>query len=370
MSGFNHKGGAGATLCHSPHTIAPRVRGCYHGGVRKRITIKDVAREAGVSHPTVSRVINDDTQISDGTKQRVRAIMKKMGYRPDLVARGLVRRRSQVFALIVPEFNPHVQPIVYGIVEECRRRGYGLMLFSTEYWTQEEMSYAYVVANWRADGVLIYNVVHHDKVTADVRELRADKVPFVFINKYLHEKKIDTVSVDNRRAVRAAVEHLASLGHRKIGILNGNLMSVDGVERLEGFKAALAEFGLAWEPRFEGTANYSDAEGAEEMTRILQSPDRPTAMFCANDLSAMGAIRAAQRMGLRVPEDLSFVGFDDIEAAHWFQPALTTLRPPLRDIGGKAIDLLLRRIADPDLPHEQIPLEAKLVIRDSSGPCA
>lgn len=349
------------------HTIAPGGASCYDGGVNKRVTIKDVAAKAGVSHPTVSRVINDDTQISEATKKRVRAIMKKLGYRPNLIARSLVRKRTQVIALVVPEFNPHVQPIVQGIVDECRRRRYALMLFSTEYWTEEEISYSYVVSNWRADGVLIYNVAYHDRLTGDVRELRADQVPFVFINKYLREKKVDTVSVDNHQAVRAAVEHLAGLGHRKIGILNGSLMSVDGVERQQGFKAALQELGLDYDERFAGNANWTETEAREEVRRILQLADRPTAIFCANDLMAMGGIRAAQALGFRVPEDVSFVGFDDIDAARWFQPAVSTLRPPLRDIGGKAIDLLVRRIENPDSPPEQIPLEAKLVIRESTA---
>ena len=336
--------------------------------MNKRVTIKDVAARAGVSHPTVSRVIHDDPQISAATKQRVRKMMEQMGYRPNLIARGLVRNRTQVFALVIPDFNPHVQPIVRGVVDACRRRDYALMLFSTEYWSEEEASYSYIAANWRVDGVLIYNVMHHDRLTADAQRLKADQLPFVFINKYLRKKNINTVSVDNYDAVGRAVEHLAGLGHKKIGILNGSLMSVDGVERFEAFKEALARAGLRYEPRHTGTANFSDTEAAEETRRILGLRDRPTAIFCANDLMAMGAIRAARGMKLRVPKDLSFVGFDDLEAGRWFNPSLSTLQPPQREVGEQAIELLIKIIQDPKRKAEQMALPAKLILRESSGP--
>lgn len=350
------------------HTIALNRAKWYETGMKRRVTIKDIAAEAGVSHPTVSRVINDDPQIGEATKRRVREIMAKLGYRPNLVARSLVRRRTKVLALVVPDFNPHVQPIVRGIIDECRRRDYGLMLFSTDYWSEEADTYARVVTHWPVDGVLIYNVVHHARPTKEVKPLSAEGVPFVFINKYLRWKTVDTVSVDNFEAVGQAVEHLAGLGHRRFGILNGGLMSVDGVERFEAFQAALQKARLPFDKRCVGDANFSDREAAEQMRRMLGLPRPPTAVFCANDLMAMGAIRAAQAKGARVPQDISFVGFDDIEAAQWFQPALSTLSPPLRDIGGKAIDLLVRRIEDPKGKPEQLALQAKLVIRESTGP--
>lgn len=336
--------------------------------MKRRVTIKDIAAEAGVSHPTVSRVINDDPQIGEATKRRVREIMAKLGYRPNLVARSLVRRRTKVLALVVPDFNPHVQPIVRGIIDECRRRDYGLMLFSTDYWSEEADAYARVVTHWPVDGVLIYNVAYHARPTKEVKPLSAEGVPFVFINKYLRWKTVDTVSVDNYEAVQQAVEYLAGLGHKRFGILNGSMMSVDGVERFEAFQAALSKVRLKFDHRCVGDANFSDREAGEEMKRMLGLSRPPTAMFCANDLMAMGAIRAAQDRGLHVPRDISFIGFDDLDAGQWFQPAISTLRPPLRDIGGKAIDLLVRRIEDPKSKPEQIALQAKLVIRESAGP--
>lgn len=336
--------------------------------MKKSVTIKDVAQKAGVSHPTVSRVIHDSSRISEKTKQRVRRVMEQLRYRPNRLARGLVHRESQVLACIVPELNPHVQPILRGVADECRRRDYGLMVFSTEYWTEAEVSYAEVVENWRVDGVLIYNVVYHAALTREVRALQKERVPFVFLNKYLGQKTVNAAGVDNEEAVAQAVNHLHGLGHRRIGLLNGSLMSVDGVERKTGFRRAMERAGLEYDEALAGDANFSDGEAFEETRRILCARRPPTALFCANDLMAMGAVKAIQSRGLRVPRDVSVVGFDDIEAGRWFSPAMSTVRPPLVDIGGKAIDLLVKTIREPGRPAEQIALQAKLVVRESSGP--
>ena len=334
--------------------------------VKSRITIKDVARKAGVSHPTVSRVIHDDSQISAQTKKHVRRVMKQLGYQPNLIARSLVSNRTQVIALVAPDLNPHVLPVLRGVADSCRRAGYALMLFSTDYWTDENLSYTWVVSNWRVDGVLIYNVVYHEHVTRDVEELRTQNVPFVFINKYLHEKRVNTVGVDNFDAVGQVVRHLAGLGHRRIGVMNGGLLSVDGVERFQAFKAALRAANLKFDERLAGIANFSDVEACEEMNRILRSRRPPTAMFCANDLMAMGVVKAARENKLRVPRDLAVIGFDDLEAGKTFAPPLSTVRPPLQDLGGEALRLLVKIIEDPKRPPEQVALKARLILRGSS----
>ena len=337
------------------------------GVVKRRVTIKDVARKAGVTHPTVSRAINDSPRVSEETKKRIRRIISEIGYRPNLIARSLVRSKSRVLAVITPDLNPHVQPILRGIADACRRNNYALMLFSTDYWTEEKLSYTWVMDNWRVDGMLIYNVVYQRKGGSDIRRIQSYQTPFVFINKYLRDPKINSVSVDNFEAAAQAVNHLRELGHRRIGIMNGNLKSVDGVERFEGFKRALTAAKIPFDEHAVGCANYSDEQSFEEMKRILCQARRPTAMFCANDLMAVGVIRAAEEKGLSVPQDLAVVGFDDIDAGRYFRPTLTTLRPPLRELGEKAVDLLIEILQNPRRHPEQIPMTAKLIIRDSSG---
>ena len=336
--------------------------------MKRRVTIKDVAKAAGVTHPTVSRAINDSPRVSEKTKKRIRRIISELGYRPNLIARSLVRSRSQVIAVITPDLNPHVQPILRGVADACRRNNYALMLFSTDYWAEEKISYTWVMDNWRVDGMLIYNVAYQRTGGSDIRRIQSYQTPFVFINKYLRDPKINSVSIDNAEAVAQAVNHFRELGHRRIGIMNGNMKSVDGVERFDGFKRALTAVGLSFDERNTGCANYSDEQAYEEMKRILCQTRPPTAMFCANDLMAMGVVHAAEEKGLSVPKDLAVVGFDDIEASRYFRPALSSLRPPLREVGERAVDLLIGILQNPRRKPEQIPMTAKLVIRDSSGP--
>ncbi len=335
--------------------------------MNKRVTIKDVAAKARVTHPTVSRALSDSPRVSEATKKRIRKIAAQLGYRPNLIARSLVRKQSRVVAVITPDLNPHVQPILRGVADACRRSNYALMLLSTDYWTEEGLSYMWVLDNWRVDGIIIYNVLYQRAAARDLQRLQCERVPSVFINKYLHDRKTNNVSVDNFDAVLRAMTHLHDLGHRRIGIMNGQAMSVDGVERFDGFRKALTKLGLPLEKHFVGCGNYSEEQAFEEMTRILCLRPRPTAMFCANDLMAMGVIRAAQKKGLKVPRDLAVVGFDDIESGQYFSPSLTTLRPPLRETGERAVALLMSLLENPRRAPEQIAMKAKLIVRQSSG---
>lgn len=337
--------------------------------MRKRPTIKDIAKLAGTTHSTVSRVITGNATISGKMQDKVRAAMKKLDYHPNLIARGLVRSKTRAFALIVPELDPHVLPIIRGISDTCRKHSYGLMLFSTDYWADENLSFLGIAKNWLVDGIFIYNVVYRKNVSAAVKALRKDRTPFVFINKYLGTGLMNSVSTDNANGVFKAVQHLAGLGHKKIGIINGGMTSVDGVERFEAFKNALGAFGIEYDPKLAGIANFSGEEAYLEMKRILASGARPTAVFCANDFMATGAARAAQERGLRVPKDISIVGYDDWEGAKFFKPALTTIKPNLEKIGPRAIDLMLELMENPDMQPKETAIEPELIIRSSTAPC-
>lgn len=336
--------------------------------MEKRPTIKDIAKAAGVTHSTISRVINDNSDISDKTKKRVLKIIKDMKYQPNLIARSLVRKKMKAFALIIPVLDPHVLCIIKGIEASCRKNNYALMLFSTDYWEDESVSSFQVIKNWLVDGIFILNDIYYEKIPLSVKKLQRSNIPFIFINKYLRTRKVNTVSIDNYNALHQAIGHFVSLGHKRIGTITGGLMAVDGVERFEGYKQALKHFNIKYDKNIIAHGHFGETEAYEEMKKILHtSIKRPTAMFCASDLMAIGAIKAIWKMGLKVPEDIAVIGFDDIEAGRYFKPSLTTIRPPLEDIGKEVIKLIIKIFDNPKKEIEEISLQAKLIVRESSA---
>ena len=332
----------------------------------KRITIKDVAREVGVTHTTVSRVIHDDRRISEGTKQRVRQAMALMRYEPNLVARGLVSRKMQAIALITPDLAPFTFPILQSVSESCIQAKYTAMMFPTNTWVQEKLSFEWVASNWLVDGILVYNLIHHPQLSDEIIRLRDRQVPFVFINKFLNERSIHAVGVDNEDAVDQAVAHMVDRGHCRLGMIHGNLASEDGKARVDAFHLALERRGLSFNEHWSGCGLWHDTEAYHVMRKILQREERPTAMFCANDLMAIGAMQAIHDHGLRVPEDVAVVGFDDLETGRYVKPSLTTIRPPLQEVGRQAFDLLKQVIQHPGLHPQQIKFKAELIVRDST----
>jgi len=334
--------------------------------VNRRVTIKDVAKRSGVTHTTVSRVIHNDPRISEATKQRVLKAIKALDYQPNLVARGLVNQRSQVIALITPDLNPHVLPIIRGVANGATKWDYALMLIPMDTWLEEDRSVSFVAQNWLVDGILLYNLIWHEKVPPKVQQLMNSNVPLVFINKFLDKKKLQAVGVDNYQSVFLAVEHLAKLGHKRIGMLKGGMTSVDGVERFLAFTKAMEQLGLPVDERFVGVANFNDDQAYHEMKRILLQRTLPTAMYCANDLMAIGAMKAIQEHGLSVPGDIALAGYDDLEAGRYISTPLTTVRPPTEYVGFRAFEMLMDILQKPNQPATQVPLPSELVIRAST----
>ncbi|MCK4518730.1 MAG: substrate-binding domain-containing protein [Candidatus Omnitrophica bacterium] len=241
------------------------------------------------------------------------------------------------------------------------------MLFAANPWQNESLSYSWVTKNWLVDGVLILNILHQEKMTVSIKKLLKDDIPCVFINKYLGSQQVNAAGIDNHDGVTKVISHLVDLRHKRIGIINGGLMSVDGFERFEAYKKVLEQFGLKYNEKIVGYGDFNEEGGYEEMKRILYGSFKPTAMFCANDIMAIGAMRAIKEKGLRVPDDIAVVGFDDIEAAAVVEPPLTTIRPPLEDIGAKAIEQLIGDIRNNKKTVEEVSLKTKLIVRESSG---
>ena len=338
---------------------------------KKRATIKDVAAAAGVSYQTVSRVINDQPGVIEATRERVLQAIEMLGYRPSLAARSLPRRRTNIIGLIIPYSadylfrDPHLLAQISGIDAEANANGYNVLLSTAGDSGSGLEAYERFVRNQFADGALVIETASAQPGS----ELLAEQdYPFVglgygegtWCNYFVH--------ANDRDGARDATRHLLQSGHRRIGIINGpSIGAVVAMEkRLTGYQQALAEAGLSFDPALMVYGDYTRAGGAAAAQKLLQLAQPPTAIFALNDRMAMGAIRAIHQTGRRVPEDIAVVGFDDVYTALDFNPPLTTVRQPSKEIGHVAAQMLFNLIAGESLPAHEVVLPAEVIIRQSA----
>lgn len=338
------------------------------------LTIRDIARIAGVSRSTVSLALNDSPRINPDTKKRVLEIVDKLDYHPNAMARALVEKRSRVFALVVPKIDGvfrdyYFAETVSGITDAIYDEGYSLMLQVASEAFIERNVHERLFKERRIDGMLIVG-----SLTTDIwiEQLREKGHPICLVNSLWDG--VSSVVADNRAGAESVVDHLVSLGHRDIGYIKGLDITTVGIQRDEGFKAALAKHGLKYDEEMVAYGNFSETSGFEAMGEILKRKRRPSAIFAMNDRMAIGAMRAIRESGMSVPEDIAIVGADDIELAHYVTPTLTTIRQPMDEIGRLAVDKLLSALGrDPreDLPTGIKPfnhtLDTTLIVRESCG---
>lgn len=334
----------------------------------RRVTITDVAKAANVHASTVSRVLNGRAELSllPATRERVIAAATRLGYRPSALARGLRLRRTFTLGMLVPDItNPVFPPIIKGVEGAAHARGYHLILCNTDDSFEREASYLRVLREWRVDGILIASSSTAD---ATIAELRRDKTPFVLLNSASRASDDLAVVPDNRQGVSAALDHLIQLGHRRIGLIAAPQTTVTGQERLLAARATLRRHHLAHEDALVAVADsFSEASGYRAARRLLLDAEPPTAIFGANDLIALGAIRLAREIGLAVPRDLSVVGFNDIPLSELFDPPLTTVRVPQEDMGVLAAALLIDQLEGRHIERRQVVLETQLMVRGSTS---
>jgi len=341
------------------------------GTARARATITDVAAEAGVHPSTVSRVLTGHaaSTIRPATRDRILAAAERLGYRPSALARSLRLQRTLTLGMLVPDItNPFFSSIIKGAEDAARERGYNLILCNSEDQPDREATYLRVLRERQVDGLFIASSQMADDTIAELRE---EAFPFVLLNRATQNTEDLAVVVDNYAASVAAVAHLATLGHRRVGHIAGPQNTTTGVDRREGYRASVLAHGLADDPELVVEADaFSEEAGYRALGIMLAGSARPTAVFAANDLIAIGMLQRLRQIGTRVPGDVSIVGFNDIPLAGLLEPALTTVRVPQLDMGIAGAGLLIDRIEGRPIGAVRLTLPTELVIRASSAPPA
>jgi LacI family transcriptional regulator len=331
------------------------------------VTIVDVAREAGVSYSTVSRVVNNYEYVKPETREKVLNAMMRLGYVVNQQARSLRGGRSQVVGLLVPDVgNSYIGAIIRGIDAELAANQYDLMLYTTHRQKTRESTYVATITRGLADGLLLLLPTN---VEAYLASLQQQQFPHVLIDyQHVASDLTSTVQATNWRGAYEAISYLIALGHRRIAHIIGLKEMQCALDRLQGYRDALAAHGIPYDPDLVYAGDFFRPQGYEAAHRFMGLPRPPTAVLAANDISAFGVMEAVTRLGLRVPDDVSLIGFDDIIEAQQVHPGLTTVRQPLEEMGRVAARILLRRLDNPDLPGERVELPTVLVERDSCLP--
>ena len=326
-------------------------------------TIKDVAHRAGVSTATVSRVINETRFVSEELRARVYRAMEELNYRPNAIARSLRRRETRNIALIVPDVAyPFLAEVVKGVEDTSFELGYSAILCASSDSTERETACVRLLLEKQVDGVVFISV---GEGLGHIHTLIKRGVPVVVCDQDPPDVEVDTVVADNGGSGYQATDHLIRLGHRRIGCIAGpaGLFVSDG--RLDGHRRALQAHGLPWQEPLVVRGDFRCRGGYEAMGELLALDDPPTAVFACNDLMAMGAICAASKDRLGIPQDIAIVGCDDIALAAFTNPSLTTVVHPKHEMGAVAVRMLVRRIEDSDGPPDRRVLPTELVVRDS-----
>jgi LacI family transcriptional regulator len=330
--------------------------------VPKRTTIADVAQAAGVSMATVSKAVNNRYGVRAETAQRVRAIASDLGYESSLVASSMRSTRTGVIGVLVPSFEPFSTEVLKGASVALKSSDYDLLAYTPSDlddrlgWEQRSLSR---LAGTLVDGAIL--------VTPTVVEVRSD-IPVVAIDPHTGPVGLPSVESDSLTGAWSAVRHLIGLGHRTIGFLAGRADLRSSMLREAGYRRALAEAGIAFDSRLVRVGGYEPEISREPALELLRQPDRPTAVFAANDLSAISVVEVAQELGLRVPDDLSVVGFDDIPEAARLDPPLTTVQQALNQMGATGMTMLLELLAGRVPRHERVVLPTRLLVRATTGP--
>lgn len=335
-----------------------------------RTTIKDIASYTGFSVTTISLVLNNKAnKIPQHTKDLIMDAVKKLDYRPNQVAVGLVKKRTQTIGLIISDVsNVFFSTLAKGVEDACRKQGWNLILCNTNDVHERDLSYIEVLAAKGVDGVLFCMSRDSDKEKAkeSIELLKRLKIPFVMIDRYLEEADCSSVIVNHMQGGYAAAKHLLGLGHRRIGCVTGPLALQDSKERYMGYQKALKEYGLVCEPEWIFEGDYDWESGMRAAEYFSGEGLDVSAIFAFNDMSAYGVYNGLKKKGYSVPGDISLIGYDDIFFSEILDVPLTTVRQPVYDMGVEGVKLLLEEVDSGVHTKKCITFQPELVIRESA----
>jgi LacI family transcriptional regulator len=337
------------------------------GRSSRRVTIREIADEAGVSIATVSRVVNDRADVSAETRDLVQRVIREHGYTPNRSAQGLSAGRTGLVGVLVPLVYPaYFSAILSGAAEALYHQDMRIVLSPTAHLYDREVSLLERLTHGATDGALI---VLPGEPSADLEHLLDQGYRFVVVDPRTRlAERVPSVSTAHTAGADQAIRHLLELGHRRIGAITGVPDWVATERRLQGYRAGLAGAGVLPDPDLIVAGDWEIDGGSAGAERLLSLPEPPTAIFAFNDNMAVGALRVARARGIRVPEELSVVGFDDVELAAVASPTLTTVRQPLTELGRMAVDRLVRLLAGQRFETLHVELGTRLVVRESTAP--
>jgi DNA-binding LacI/PurR family transcriptional regulator len=331
----------------------------------RQLSIKDIAKLARVSHPTVSRALQNSPLVNPKTAERIRKIARESGYRASAVARGLVTRRTRTIGLVVTTVSdPFTSEVVTGIEQAANDHGYCVFLADSNADPDREAKIVQSFAEQRVDGIIVTS----SRVGALYLPLLSEMmVPIVLVNDQHPGAFVHSVMIRNQEGAKAITDHLVGLGHKRIAYIGDQFGYQSDTERFAGYREALDEAGIEFHPELAIRGNSKPDEAQRVMDRLLALKDTPTAVFCYNDMTALGALRSIKMHSLRVPHDISVAGFDDLFVAPYTDPPLTTVRQPMRRMGQLAMENLIKLMSE-EVSVVRVRVNPELIVRESTGP--
>jgi len=327
-----------------------------------RTTIKDVAKAAGVHSSTVSRVINRNPNISKETAEKVLSTIKKMGYIPNILARGLKTKKIQTIGMLIPDIaNPFFAGLARGVEDTANIHGYNVILCNTDDLLSKEKTYIRLLEERQVEGLILATAKIRDNI---IGELEKSRFPYVLLSRNIKGIHKNSISIDDIAGGYLATNYLINLGHRNIAHITGPYNTTVAQDRIKGYKKALQDFRVPFNKAYVSEGDFRIKGGYQAMKRFLRLKIPPSAVFTANDLLAFGAIEAIRENGYDVRADFSIVGFDDIRLSSYLSPPLTTIRQPILEMGSMAISKLLERIIN-RISHKNILIKPELIERKS-----